>query len=105
MYGEVDGTPDISNGKLSESENFRSKRDCPSLLWNKKYINIEDYILSKRELMMIDLMADGYPDKSICDAIGISHSYYDELKRKLFKSTNTDSKPSLLLKAKIYKVI
>ena len=103
--GDLDSLPDVKDGKLSESENFRSKRDCPSLLWNKKNINIGSYILSQRERMMIDLMADNYPDKAIASALSISHSYLDELKRLLFKSTNTNSKPALLLKAKTFKVI
>ena len=105
MWGDVDGTPDIIDGQLAASENFRDKRDCPSLLWNSKHITIDDYELSPRDLIMIDMMAEDYKDSFIAEAIGVSHSHYDALKRKLFRVTGTQSKHSLLLKAKTQKVI
>lgn len=105
IWGDLDGTPDILNGRLAPSENFRSKTDCPSLLWNRKHITIDDHVLSPREITMIDMMADDYKDAVIAKSIAISHSHYDALKRNLFKATNTCSKPALLLKAKSQKVI
>jgi DNA-binding CsgD family transcriptional regulator len=105
MYGDLDSTPDIENGKLSESENFRDKRNCPSLLWNKKQMTIDNYILTPRDLVMIDLMADDYKDAVIAESIGVSHSYYDQLKRNLFTYTKTETKTALVLKAKDQKVI
>ena len=105
MYGDLDNTPDISNGVLSASENFRDKRNCPSLRWNAKNITLDNYILTPRDIVMIDMMADDYIDAAIADAIGVSHSHFDSLKRKLFSYTNTQSKPALLLKAKDQKVI
>jgi hypothetical protein len=105
MWGDVDDTPDIANGVLSESENFRDKRDCPSLVWNSKNITIDRYILTPRNLVMIDMMSDGYKDSVIAEAIGVCHSHYDKLKRDLFTYTNTDNKTSLVLKAKTQKVI
>ena len=105
MWGDLDSTPDIKDGKLSASENFRDKRDCPSLLWNKKNLTIDNYILTPRDIAIIDMMSDDYIDDVIAPAVGVSRSYFDELKRKLFTNTNTTSKPSLLLKAKTQKVI
>lgn len=105
MYGDLDNTPDIENGVLSASENFRDKRNCPSLRWNAKQITIDNYILTPRDIVMIDMMADDYIDAAIADAIKVSHSYFDQLKRNLFNYTNTHSKPALLLKAKDQKVI
>ena len=105
MWGDLDSTPDIENGVLAESENFRDKRDCPSLLWNKKNMTIDRYILTPRDLVMIDMMADDKLDIVIAEAIGHSVSYYDQLKRNLFNYTNTNSKTALVLKAKTQKVI
>lgn len=105
MWGDVDATPDIKNGVLAESENFRDNRNCPSLLWNSKNITIDNYILTPRDLVMIDMMSDDYKDAVIAESIGVSHSYYDQLKRNLFNYTNTQSKSALLLKAKDQKVI
>lgn len=105
MWGDIDETPDITNGKLSESENFRDKQNCPSLLWNAKNITVDRYILTPRDLLMIDLMAKDYKDAVIADAIKVSHSYYDQLKRNLFTYTNTQTKTALVLKAKDQKVI
>lgn len=75
MWGDLDNTPDIKDGKLSASENFRDKRDCPSLLWNSKNITIDNYILTPRDLLMIDMMSDGFKDSAIADAINVSVSY------------------------------
>lgn len=105
MWGDLDSTPDIKNGVLSESENFRDKRDCPSLLWNKKNLTIDNYILTPRDIAIIDMMADDHIDDVIAPAIGVSRSYFDELKRNLFNYTNTNSKPALLLKASKQNVI
>lgn len=105
MYGDLDNTPDILNGVLSASENFRDKRNCPSLVWNKKQLTIDNYILTPRDIVMIDMMAEDFIDAAIADAVNISQSYYDQLKRNLFTYTNTHSKTSLVLKAKDQKVI
>jgi DNA-binding CsgD family transcriptional regulator len=105
IWGDLDATPDIKDGVLSASENFRDSRNCPSLLWNKKNITIDNYILTPRDIAIIDLMQDDLIDAAIADAIGISHSHFDSLKRKLFSYTKTHSKPSLLLKAQTQKVI
>lgn len=99
MWGSLDATPDIENGKLAESENFRDKRNCPSLLWNSKNITIDTYILTPRDLVMIDMMADDLKDAVIAEAVGVSHSYYDTLKRNLFTYTDTKTKTALVLKA------
>ena len=105
MFGDLDATPDIKDGVLADSENFRDKRNCPSLHWEAKQMTIDNYILTPRDLLMIDMMSDDYKDAVIADAINVSHSYFDELKRKLFKVTNTQSKPALLLKAQSQNVI
>ena len=99
MWGSLDATPDILNGVLAPSENFRDKRNCPSLLWNSKNITIDTYILTPRDLVMIDMMADDFKDAVIAEATGVSHSYYDTLKRNLFTYTNTKTKTALVLKA------
>lgn len=105
MWGDLDSTPDIKNGVLSESENFRDTKNCPSLLWNKKQITIDNYILTPRDLVIIDLMAEDHKDAVIANAIAVSHSYFDQLKRHLFKCTKTQTKTALVLKAKDQKVI
>ena len=97
--------PDIENGVLSDCENFRDQKNCPSLLWNYKNIKIDNYILTPRELTMIDYMAADYKDSVIAGAVKVSVSHYDGIKRKLFKATNTQTKTSLVLKAKHQKVI
>jgi DNA-binding CsgD family transcriptional regulator len=105
IWGDLDSIPDIENGVLSDSENFRDQKNCPSLLWNSKTMKIDNYILNPRELSMIDMMAQDYKDIVIAGALHISVSHYDGLKRKLFKATNTQTKTSLVLKAKDQKVI
>jgi DNA-binding CsgD family transcriptional regulator len=105
IWGDLDETPDIKEGVLSDSENFRDRRDCPSLLWNKKNLSIDNYILTPRDIVIIDLLSDDLIDAAIADAIDVSHSHFDTLKRKLFNYTNTNSKPALLLKAQSQNII
>ena len=105
IWGDLDSVPDIENGVLSDCENFRDQKNCPSLLWNYKNIKIDNYILTPRELNMIDYMAADYKDSVITGAVKVSVSHYDGIKRKLFKATNTQTKTSLVLKAKDQKVI
>lgn len=105
MFGDLDSTPDIENGKLSRSENFRDSENCPSLLWESKQMTIDNYILTPRDLVMIDMMAQDYKDAVIAQAIGICHSHFDTVKRNLFTHTNTQTKTALMLKAQAQKVI
>jgi hypothetical protein len=105
LWGDLDSIPDINNGVLSDCENFRDQRNCPSLLWNSKTITIDNYILTPRDLAMIDMMADDYKDSVIAGAVKVSVSHYDGLKRKLFIATKTQTKTALVLKAKDQKVI
>lgn len=97
MYGGVDGTPDIYEGKLSEPENYRHSKNCRSLGWNKE-ITIDNYNLSPREIEIIDMMMQNLPDKATAENIGLSHSYFDEVKRKLLRNTNCTSSKELIIK-------
>ena len=105
MYGEVDATPDLSNGKLSSSENFRDTRNCPSLLWNSKNINIGSHILTPRQLIIVDLIGANLPDKAIASVLGVSHKTLDFHKSKLFKAVGVTTKLELLKLAMKYKII
>ena len=105
MYGEVDGTPDIANGILSPSENFRDTKNCPSLLWNSKNINIGSCILTPRQLIIIDLINENLPDKAIACFLGISHKTLDFHKSKLYKSLRISTKMELLKLSMKYKIV
>lgn len=106
MYGEVDSTPDISNGKLAPSENFRDTRNCPSLLWNSKNINIGNHILTPRQLVIVDCMLiQDLPDKAIASVLGISHKTLDFHKANLFKSVGVKNKTMLLKVCIHHKVV
>lgn len=106
MYGEVDGTPDIANGVLSPSENFRDTRNCPSLLWNSKNINIGSHILTARQLVIIDcILIQNLPDKAIASVLGVSQKTLDFHKSNLFKAIGVCNKMELQKEALKYKVI
>lgn len=105
MYGEVDSTPDIANGKLSASENFRDTKNCPSLLWLSKNINIGSHVLTPRQLVIVDLIGENVPDKAIASVLGISHKTLDFHKSKLFKAVGVNSKLELLKKSMKYKIV
>ncbi|WP_028890848.1 LuxR C-terminal-related transcriptional regulator [Tenacibaculum sp. 47A_GOM-205m] len=105
MYGELDCTPDIENGQLSLSENFRDKANCPSLLWNSKNINIGDVVLTPRQLTIVDLIGENLPDKAIASVLNISIKTLDSHKQKLFKLLNIDCKGELLKLSLKHKII
>ena len=105
MYGEIDSTPDISNGKLAASENFRDIRNCPSLLWNSKNINIGNHILTPRQLVIVDLIGNNLPDKAIAGVLGISHKTLDFHKANLFKALGISTKMELLKLSIQHKII
>ncbi|NKI28237.1 response regulator transcription factor [Arenibacter sp. 6A1] len=96
IYGELDNTPDIVNGELAPSENFRDSQNCPSLLWNSKKITINDHELTPRQLIIIDLIGSDMPDKAIADALGISLKTLDFHKANLFRSVGVSTKTALL---------
>lgn len=98
MYGGCDQTPDMVNGALQPCENFRDHKDCLSLDFNNKFIDIEGIHLSQRDLKIIDMSLDNIPDKVIADALGISHSTFDFHKKNLFTKLGCDSKVSLVVK-------
>jgi DNA-binding CsgD family transcriptional regulator len=105
MWGDLDSTPDIKDGKLSASENFRDVRNCPSLLWNSKNINIGDHILTPRQLVIVDLIGSNLPDKAIADALGITQKTLDFHKAKLFKAVGVTTKMDLLKLSIKYKIV
>lgn len=105
MYGAVDGTPDISNGVLSISENYRHDVNCPSLLWNSKNINIKNHVLTNRQLVIIDMIASNFPDKAIASALGITIKTLDFHKNNLFKALKVSTRVELLMKSIKHQVI
>jgi DNA-binding CsgD family transcriptional regulator len=105
MYGAIDETPDIENGKLSNSENFRDTKNCPSLLWNSKNINIGTHILTPRQLVIIDLIGNDLPDKAIASVLGISHKTLDFHKAKLYKAIGATSKLHALKLSMKHKIV
>lgn len=96
LYGGVDSTPDISNGKLAPSENFRDTPNCPSLLWDSKSINIDTHELTPRQIVIVDLISKDLPNKAIAAALKISHKTLDFHLAKLFRAIGVSTKLALL---------
>ncbi|CAM1357633.1 helix-turn-helix transcriptional regulator [Tenacibaculum halocynthiae] len=105
MYGELDSTPDVKDGVLAPSENFRDSKNCPSLLWNSKNINIGNHVLTPRQLIIIDLIGENLPDKAIAAALSISQKTFDFHKKNLFTALGVDSKMALLKLSIKYKIV
>lgn len=94
VYGDLDTTPDMVEGQLQPSENFREKDDCISLAFNSKNISFMGIPLKDRQIKMIDAWSKGIPDKTIAsDILDIAHTTYDFHKSKLFKLLQVCSKP------------
>lgn len=99
MYGDLDATPDVIDGQLQPSENYREKKDCISLQFFNKNIDIDGQPLNARSIAILDDMAEGIPDKLIAHKLGITLSTLDFHKRRLFKTMNVQSKPEAISKA------
>ncbi|WP_422105542.1 helix-turn-helix transcriptional regulator [Winogradskyella sp.] len=98
MYGDLDHNADVIDGVLQPCENFRETKDCLSLQFDFKYIDIEGVHLSQRDLKILDMCMDNMPDKLIADHLGISQSTFDFHKKNLFKKFGCDSKVSIVVK-------
>jgi DNA-binding CsgD family transcriptional regulator len=99
MYGDLDTTADILNGKLTPSENFRHSKNDASLNWDHKWITIDNKVLTPRDLKIIDLIIEDAPDKAIAAELGITQSTLDFHKRKLYERAGVCSKMALIIKA------
>ena len=94
VYGDLNNTPDVIDGELQPSENFREKDDCISLKFTNKCIDFKGTPLHTRYIKMIDAWSKGRLDKNIAtDILAVSHSTYDFHKSKLFKILEVQSKP------------
>ncbi len=98
MYGALDCTPDIENGVLSPSENFRHSTNCPSLRWRNKNITVNGIELTKKELFITDMYNEDIPDKAIWSSLGISESYFNQIKQKMYSKAGVRTKPSYIKK-------
>ena len=99
MYGQLDNNPDVLNGQLQAPENFREQKDCPSLQFDNKYIDIDGIHLSQRDLQILDDVVEGLPDKMIAYRLGISQGTFDFHKKNLFTKLGVDSKVGLAVKS------
>ncbi|WP_109852779.1 response regulator transcription factor [Aquimarina sp. AU58] len=98
-YGALDHTPDIIDNILQPAENFRHQKECISLKFDSKKITIDNKPITARELQIIDLVAQDYPDKLIADHLGIGIPTLNTHKAKLFRKINVQSKVGLIKKA------
>lgn len=106
MCGELDSTPDLVDGVLNFSENFRESKNCPSLKFDKKFITIGGVRLTSREIRMIDFMKEDLPDKAIAASLqnrdgstGITESTYNFHRHNLYQKVGVQTKTALLQKA------
>lgn len=106
IYGSVDTTPDVIDGNLQPSENFRESENCISLQFSSKHITVNGIPLKRRYIKMIDAWAKGTPDKTIAaDILDIALPTYDFHKSKLFKIIQVDSKPEAVSKAYKHQIL
>lgn len=98
MYGQLDNSPDVIDGALQPSENFRDHKNCPSLLFSNKVIDIDGIHLSQRDLQILDDIIEGLPDKLIAMRLSISIGTFDFHKKNLFTKLGVDSKVGLAVK-------
>lgn len=99
LFGDLDNQPDVIDGELQPSENFRNSIDCPSLNFTYKNITIDGVELTRRDISILDAFSLGMPDKQIADALKIAQSTFDFHKRNLFKRIGVTHKTDAIVKA------
>lgn len=106
MYGDIDSTPDMVNGKLQPSENFRCTENCISLGFDNKTIDIDGVELTAREIKIVDMIKADMPDKAIAAELpnrngkkGISIPTYNIHKRNLFHKIRAKSRVETVVKS------
>ncbi|WP_300434039.1 LuxR C-terminal-related transcriptional regulator [Christiangramia sp.] len=85
MWGDLDHTPDIINGVLQPSENFRDCTNCPSIKFSNKEFTVHDEVLNERDLTIIDMSLKEETDIAIASRLNIAVKTLDSYKTKLFK--------------------
>lgn len=105
IYGSLDHKPDIIDGKLQSSENFRDTFFCPSLQFSHKDITIDGVRLSLRDLTIIDMSARECTDTEIAAKLNICEATLNFHKKKLFIKTKTQTKLGVVMKAFKEKII
>jgi DNA-binding CsgD family transcriptional regulator len=99
LWGDVDATADIINHRLQPNENFRDTPSCSSLDWDSKWITIDGVALTKRDLIIIDMIKQDALDTAIADALEISVSTLGFHKKNLFEKCGVQTKTELIVKA------
>ncbi|MDD7912962.1 helix-turn-helix transcriptional regulator [Polaribacter ponticola] len=97
-FGDADFTPDVIDGILQPSENFRHSVDCISLKWKTKDITIGKTVLNSRDIKITDLIWNGYPDKYIANVLNITMSTYDYHRRNLYRKAGVTNKADFINK-------
>jgi len=98
VFGDADFTPDIIDGVLQPSENYRDTEQCISLQWVSKEITINGIPLNSRDLKICDLMILNLPDKEIAYELGITLPTLDFHKRNLYQKAGSVNKAAFIMK-------
>lgn len=98
LYGDLDTIPDYNNatGELGESENFFLDVECPSLDFTNKHITVNGNELTKKELKIIKMIKQEYPDKLIASKLGIAMPTLDYHKKRLYAKAGVTTKAGLI---------
>lgn len=105
MYGDLDTKADVIDGKLQHCENFRDGKNCISLQFKFKDIDVNGLALHQRDIIALDAFAEGIPDKTIAHMLNITLPTFDFHKRNLFKKLGVNSKPEAVAKAYQHHII
>lgn len=96
LYGDLDHRPDIKNGVLQPSENFRDSEDCFSIGFSNKTFTLNGETLNERDLIIIDMSARECTDYAIADRLNIALQTLDSYKTKIFRKVGCQSKLGLV---------
>lgn len=96
LWGSLDHKPDIKDDVLQPSENFRHVLNCPSIRFTYKHFTLNNVRLCQRDLIIIDMSAEGLVDEAIAQELGIAVATLNCHKKNLFTRTGAECKLDLV---------
>ncbi len=96
MWGALDANPDIKDGVLQLSENYRHIENCPSRKFKHKKFMLGEVELTDRDLTIIDMSAKEYKNLVIADELGIKEKSLEAYCKRFYERTGVHTKIGLV---------
>jgi len=97
-FGAFDTTPDLSNEKVEFNNEYHDcghRDNCPYEFTLCDRVRCGDRYLTKKELLVVKLIASGIPDKQICDEARIAYLTVTTHKKNIYRKLEVHSQAEI----------